>query len=194
MKRCVLGALAVVLVTAAPARADNPETRPRRGGVAFGVALGPAVFLGSGSGLSDVQGVGGDLDLRIGTSAGPRLLWFLQLESGGYQIDHRDLAGKTATTYNVVSSLAVTGQVYVRPVLWLRGGAGVASFLERAGGKGGPIDADSQRAGIAAVAGGGYDFFRRRGFAVDFELSSTLSFFRDGAIGRSSGMLGLVWY
>jgi hypothetical protein len=191
----VLHVLAVVLCLAPRfAAADSyggGEARPRRGGFAIGFGLGPSLFLGGGD-LDSKRGVGGDLNLRVGTSATPNLLWQLELQGGGYLVELTTEAG-TRTIFNSHATLTLGAQVYVREALWLRGGLGVASFHEQEG-RSGPELEGTRRNGLAMIAGGGYDLFRRGIFALDLELVGTGAMFDGAFIGHSAILLGLMWY
>jgi hypothetical protein len=186
-------ALAVILAaSAAPVAADpyrQGEGAFRRDGFAVGFALGPAVFVGGGE-LDDIQGVGGDLNLRVGTTASDRMLWLLELQAGGYVVEvNRE--GQKDTTNNNHSTLTVGAQLYLREVLWLRGGLGVATVAEK---QGDMVEEVVRKSGLAGVIGGGVDVFRRGVFAMDVELVITGAMFDGAAVGHSALMLGLMWY
>jgi hypothetical protein len=167
------------------------EARPRRGGFAIGFGLGPSLFLGAGD-LDSKKGVGGDLNIRVGTSASPSFLWQLELQGGGYLVELTSEAG-TETIFNSHATLTLGGQVYVREALWLRGGLGVASFHEQEG-RNGPELEGTRRNGLAMTAGGGYDLFRRGIFALDLEVVTSGAVFDGAFIGHSAMLLGLMWY
>lgn len=107
------------------------EATPPRQGFAIGFAIGPSIFLGQG-GLGGKNGVGGDLNLRVGTSASDSFLWLLELQGGGYLVDRTSEAG-TERIFNQHATLTLGGQLDVRETLWLRAGAGVAGFHESEG-------------------------------------------------------------
>lgn len=189
----VFGALAV-LFSAPSVAADSyggGEARPRRGGFAIGFGVGPSLFLGAGD-LGSKKGVGGDLNIRVGTSATPSFLWQLELQGGGYLVELTNEAG-TKTIFNSHATLTLGGQVYVREALWLRAGLGVASFHEQEG-RSGPELEGTRRNGLAMIAGGGYDLFRRGIFAFDLEVVTSGAVFDGAFIGHSSILLGLMWY
>jgi len=188
----VLAALAVQVLSASQASADPYGDPPvKREGFAAGVAIGPGIFKGVG-GMDDLQGVGGDFNLRLGTSAGRNLVWLIEVVAGGYLVEVTD-AGGTDQTYNALSTITFGGQIYLREALWLRGGAGFATFLEREG-RSGEVAEETRRAGLGFIGGGGYDFFRRGRFAVSLEFASTVGAFRSGTLGQAAVMLGLAWY
>jgi hypothetical protein len=187
-----LAILAVQLLGRSEAGAD-PYGDPveKRDGFAIAAAVGPGIFKGAGR-MDELQGVGGDLDLRVGTTAGGNLLWVVELVAGGYLIEVTD-AGGLDQTYNAMTTLTFGAQIYLRDALWLRGGIGFAGFVEREG-RDGPIDEGSQRGGLGFLSGGGYDFFRRGKIALSVEVANTLGAFRSGLLGHSSLLLGLAWY
>ncbi|HTE51853.1 MAG TPA: hypothetical protein VK698_13455 [Kofleriaceae bacterium] len=187
-------ALAGVVLAAGPARAEGygaGEAAPRRDGFAIGFALGPSLFVGAG-GLDAKNGVGGDFNLRVGTSASPTFLWQLELQGGGYLVDLSSEAG-TERIFNSHATLTLGGQLYVRETLWLRAGAGIASFHEQEG-RNGPEREGTRRNGLAVTAGAGYDMFRRGIFACDLELGTSGAVFDGAFIAHGALLLGLMWY
>ncbi len=185
-------AVVVLLLARRQAGADPYGDPPmKREGFAFGAAIGPGLFKGAG-GMDELQGVGGDLDLRVGTTAGGNLLWLVEVVAGGYLVEVTD-AGGTDSTYNALTTVTFGGQIYLREALWLRGGLGLAGFLERQG-RGGVVDDESRRTGVGFIGGGGYDFFRRGRFALSLEFATTLGAFRSGTLGQAGVLLGLAWY
>ncbi len=188
----VVAALAVQLLGGSQASADPYGDPPvKREGFAFGAAIGPGIFKGVG-GMDDLQGVGGNLDLRVATTAGGNLLWTIELVAGGYLVEVTD-AGGVDQTYNALSALTFGAQIYLREALWGRGGAGFATFLEREG-RSGEVAEETRRAGLGFIGGGGYDFFRRGRFAFSLEFASTVGAFRSGTLGQAAVLLGLAWY
>lgn len=192
----VLRILAVLLLHAPGLVAADSygggESTPRREGFAVGVAIGPSLFVGTG-GLDEKKGVGGDLNLRVGTSATPSFLWQLELQGGGYLVELTSEAG-TEKVYNAHVTLTLGGQLYVREVLWLRAGLGGASFVEQEGSSRGAEREGTRREGMAITAGGGYDLFRRGLFALDLEVVTSGAVLEGAFIGHSAILLGLAWY
>lgn len=187
----VLGVLAVLVGTSRAFADPYGDPPMKREGFAIGAAIGPGIFKGAG-GMDELQGVGGDLDLRVATTATENLMWTIEIVAGGYLVEVTD-AGGTDQTYNALSTLTFGGQYYLRGALWVRGGVGFATFLEREG-RGGEVDQETQKSGLGFLSGGGYDFFRRGGFAFSVEVASTLGVFRGGVLGHTSLLLGLAWY
>lgn len=125
MKQLVLAvAIAVVGWNAGEARADEYlEDDFPRAGFMIGAAAGPGVFAGK----DELLGVGGAFGLRVGTTAGERFLWLLQLDSVGY-LAEKPLTLEKVTNFHTTFTLA--GQYYLRPVMWLQAGVGTASLAE----------------------------------------------------------------
>lgn len=167
------------------------EAAPRREGFLFGFAIGPSIFAGQGA-LDGKNGVGGDLNLRVGTSASESFLWLVELQGGGYLVDRTTEAG-TERIFNQHATLTLGGQLYARETLWLRFGAGVAGFHESEG-RNGPEREGTRKEGVAVIAGGGYDMFRRGIFACDLELILSAAAFDGAFLGHGGIQLGLVWY
>lgn len=193
-RRRRLGAVLLLLLGGRAAAADSythREPAPRREGFAAGFAVGPALFVGTG-GLDAKEGVGGDLNLRVGTSASPAFLWQLELQGGGYLVDIKDEQG-TERIFNSHATLTLGGQLYVRQSLWLRAGLGVASFHEQEG-RNGPVREGTRQNGLAVLAGGGYDLVRRGIFALDLELVTSGAVFNGAFMGHSALQVGLIWY
>jgi len=197
-RRVWLGALAIPLVLAAvgspgpPAFADgygDGPVPPRRDGFAIGVAVGPSLFLGAGE-LNAKKGVGGALNIRVGTVATQDLLWLLELQAGSYLVDLTNESG-AARIDNSYVMLTLGGQLYVRESVWLRAGAGVAGFWEE---EQGMRREGTGRDGLAFAAGGGYDFFRRGRFAVDLELLASGALLDGDFLGHGALLLGVIWY
>lgn len=191
-----LAAAAVILGGAAGggvARAGGPEPKSHRDGFAIGVAVGPSLFKGTGD-LDPIQGVGGDFQLRLGTTASEHLLWTLELEYGNEVVEVTGPANNQDTRFNTLGRLSVGVQYYPGEApWWLRGGVGVASFVSKDS-KNGPVDESTRRSGPALTAGGGVDVLRRGRFAVDFELCVTASELEQSFLGHVAGMVGVAWY
>lgn len=167
---------------------------PRRSGFTIGVGLGPGTYFGVG-GLDQFAGVGGTGSFRVGTTAGDNLLWLLEVDGGGYPAQVG--TGSNATiVVNQTQLLALAAQIYVRPVLWVKLGAGVATALR----KDGSGATQGRATGVGALGALGYDLFRRGNFVVDLELSLSIAAYArtpaGGAGGLSHGGLALAaqWY
>jgi hypothetical protein len=189
----VLRLFAVISLWSGAAYGDPYGEPPvKRDGFAFGAGLGFGLSRGAG-GMEEIQGVGGDLNLRVGTVAAPELLWMVELAIASYLVEVDDADPGVDQTVNALSTLTMGAQIYLRPTLWLRGGAGFAAFAEREG-RSGPEVEDARRAGVGFIGGGGYDFFRRGSFRLSIELASTVGAFKSGPVGHAGVLLGLAWY
>ena len=166
----------------------DPAT-PHRGFL-IGASIGPAMQLGFR--VKDSSGTGPGLSLRIGTAATRRLSWLLEIASTGYRHEQSapTMVGDTPKpAVNSSALLAVGAQYYLRDVIWIRGGAGLATFTLRSGG------ADNQVFfGAGALGGAGFDVLRRGRFALSLELTMIGSRYADGFIGGGFTALGASWY
>lgn len=206
----VLGAL----IASPSARADTERYfvddgfRPE--GVTFGVMTQAGGFVSSSCcDIGGNRGAGG-IGLRIGTVAGPRTLWSLQLE--GATVPVKD---DGRTEFNRHGTLTLGLQHFVRETLWLRGGAGIATYqIEKVEQE--TLIADLQRTGLAWSSSLGFDFVRfndvwsfglsRQDLALSFELhvaggiypggeaEGTTERQKWGAIMQVTTGLGLQWY
>jgi len=192
--RFALGLAFGFLVLAAHAvEADEYlESDTGRSGFAIGFGLGPGLFAGGGE-YGDLLGTGVDTSLRIGTSAGPRTLWILQLDSVAYLAEDEvtNPPSDSTTHTNIHSTLTLGMQYYVREVLWCKGGAGMASIAQRQqrGSKN-----ETLSSGFGLMASCGMDFYRRHSLALDVESAFGLGIYSDGAIGQFGVKMALNWY
>lgn len=161
-----------------PSQSD--EKNFRRDGFAIGVSLGSAILLGSGK-KNELRGVSGAFGIRLGTTAGEKLLWFAQLD------------GATRTDGSGASLLSVAAHYYVREAIWLRGGAGFSSATQRVANLAGEVEAQTD-GGLALVGGAGVDIFRRGIFAVDLELSLSRAFYGNGRVNVGTFQVAVNWY
>ncbi|MEZ4403034.1 MAG: hypothetical protein R3B06_23630 [Kofleriaceae bacterium] len=162
----------------AAAREANMQPTSVREGFAIGVALGPSAQFGLQ--IGDATGAGGGFDLRLGTVASPRWVWLAEL------------AATTVLRAGVVNQSAVLtfgGQRYVKDALWLRAGAGFATFTR----SGGAMEL-ARFSGLGLLGAGGIDVFRRRGLALSTEVAATMARYRDGTVLGVALQLGASWY
>lgn|GEM_PF-2526204 len=165
------------------AREANLVPTSVREGFAIGVALGPALQLGYG--LSEASGTGTGFNLRVGTVASPRWVWLVEISTTAYLAE--DDRAKTRVNQSAV--LTFGGQLYVKDALWVRGGAGFASFTRRT------EDTETMRfGGLGMVGAAGFDLVRRRGLAMSLEGMGSLALYKDGTVVGTSVLLGLSWY
>lgn len=202
-------AAAVAVVLAAPglAIADAPARRPLspvrpsppdsraaamsaesnlewpRSGFRASAAIGPAMQIGVG--IDDSSGKGGGISLRVGTASGPRLAWLLELASTGYAAENVDLEAKL----NSSSLLTLGAQVHVTEAVWVRFGAGLATFVQRS------ETGQPEFAGVGSTFGAGYDVVRRGDLALSLELAALGAFYDGDSLVTSSVLaLGVTYY
>lgn len=168
----------------AQAREANFEPESVRDGFAIGVALGPSMQLGFG--VDEASGTGGGFGLRVGTVGSPRWVWLLELAATVYR--RQNDAGVQRLNQSALFTFG--GQLYLREALWLRGGAGLASFTRRS--ENDRADASFYGAGVTAAAG--YDLYHDGGLAWSFEVLGLGARYRDGVVLGGSFQLGLSWY
>lgn len=160
-----------------------------RGGLAVGLALGPAALLGLG--ISDFSGAGFGLSMRVGTTAGERLMWWVQLDSDTYLVQKKVGDG---TNGNGQSLLTVAGQVFFRDALWLKAGAGFANqFVRHVSGKD-EGNSTELSTGLAVLGSAGIEFLRRSRVALNIELLLGAGIHADGVLGQGSIRLGFTYY
>jgi hypothetical protein len=176
-----------LLCTAGAARADEYlESNTGRGGFAIGMGVGPGVFAGAGE-HGDLLGGGVASSLRVGTSAGPRMLWLLQIDSVAYLA--ADEYGEEDLHTNIHSMFTLNMQGYLSGIAWCKGGAGIARLVER------QEQADeAESSGFGAVASCGFDFYKRGSIALDVESALGLAIYSDGVIAQFGLMLALNRY
>tara|TARA_R110002096_G_scaffold299503_3_gene494075 strand:+ start:40338 stop:40934 length:597 start_codon:yes stop_codon:yes gene_type:complete len=161
--------------------AEDNEVAFKREGFAIGVGIGSALFLGSGQ-QSDARAGGGSFSLRVGTSAGENLLWFVQLDAAAY--------GKK----NNASLLGLGAHYYLRERLWARGGVSLANIVRQGDVRQEDDDKNYTEGGLALVGGLGLDVYRRGVFAVDLELGLSHARYEDGTLSLALFQLMANWY
>ena len=212
-------ALLLLVVMAAPASADDSKLPPYkpgkpdpaavkageesnlvsnapRSGFAFAGALGPALQIGVNIDEKGVTGTGGGFSFRLGRVANPDTIIWLEVCGTVFpdQFDEIGPSGTpvTKTAYNQSGLLTLGGQTYVASSLWLRAGAGLASFTSRTAGETRRDTVVGYGGGV--VGGAGLDFLRRRSVALGLELLTTGAIYRDGLIFGVGFTLGLSIY
>ncbi len=183
-----LGVAALVLLFAAPAWADWYESKKdERSGVTVGFALGGAVVKGLGD-FKNVGGLGPTASLRIGTVAGPKLLWLFTIDNANYLIEDQ-FTEKVTTNQSV--SVTVGGQYYVRDALWGRLGIGPGWFLRRANEGDSP---EETHGGFGFSSGVGVDVWFRKKWVINLEVVFTASIVSGGLVSHGGLMMALTRY
>ncbi len=190
----------LALVATSDARADEYlEPENGRSGFALGFGVGPGLFAGGGD-YGELLGSGVFTTLRIGTSAGPRMLWLLQLDSVAYLAEDEvvDPPQEDRPTHtNIHSTLTVAMQYYLREGIWCKGGAGVASIAERQAKEDveeGESRSQTISSGLGLMTSFGFDLYRRYSLALDVEAGLGLGIYSDGVIGQLGVRMALNWY
>lgn len=183
---CALLALGLALCHPARASADQYLERDHpRDGFAIGLGVGPGFFLGM-AGHGELLGVGVASSLRLGSTAGANSLVIVQLDSVAYLA--ADATDEKHT--NVHSTLSLGFQYYLRELLWMKSGVGVATLAERQ--TEGATETLSK--GLALMGAVGYDAFRRGSIVVDLEVTLGVGIYGDGAIAELGTAIALNWY
>lgn len=182
--------LAAALAGAAPATA-GPENEFEREGFMVSVSVGPGGFFGFGE-LDEFRGGGGVFALRLGTAATESLQWMIEVDSGTF-VDKVEELGDLSNIHTV---LVLGGQWYIREVVWMRLGWGIATFQQRLPSEmmGEPPVQEVKEAGFGSVAGIGYDLYRRGIFAFDLELTVTTAAYGDAFMGHFGVSVAANWY
>lgn len=183
---------------AAPAPAAAPgesdETRPRREGFAIGVGLGPSILVGFRRSDDQVTGVGGAFNIRFGTVATERLLWFLEAEGAAYEI----FVGDDTTLSRQQTTLTLGGHYYVREVFYVGAGVGVAGFrsAETRSSPDGTqtLEAEETKGGAATRYTAGVDLFRTGIFALAGEAGLAIGIYNGEQLSNLTLRLTGSWY
>jgi hypothetical protein len=173
---------------------ESDETRPRRQGFAIGVGLGPSILVGFRRSEDQVTGVGGALNLRLGTVATDKLLWFLEGEGAAYEI----LTEDGVTLSRQQTTLTLGGHYYVREVFWFGAGLGVAWFrsAETRSSPDGEqvIEAEETKAGVANRYTAGVDLFRSGIFALAAEVGVAIGVYEGEQLSNLTIRMSGSWY
>lgn len=165
-------------------------------GPRHGVAAG-IFFMGwQQVGSVDDAGRGGGVGLRLGASASSNTVIWLELVAGAFpDTSTQGCVTKRCLSYiESTAALIATGQRYVGPNLWLRGGAGFASYTQVV--KMGTDRAETRAVdgGYAVAAGIGVDLVRRHTTRISLENMLTLHRFSSGWIFDVGVGLGVALY
>jgi hypothetical protein len=167
------------------------ESRFPRSGFAIGLGIGPGFFLGMGD-YDDLLGVGLASSVRLGTTAGPRSLLVLQLDSVAYLAEYvHEETTETKTHTNIHSTLTLGGQYYARELLWIKAGMGLSTIAKRKE-LGAKIETLSK--GFGVMTSCGYDAFHRGSFALGIEATLAVGIYGDGVIVQLGANLAANWY
>ena len=161
----------------------NLESVEHRRGITFGVALGPSVTIGGGT------GTGGNLALKLGHVATPRTTFTFTLGGSG-QLHRAGEMGKLVAN-NLTYALA-GAQTWAAPSLWLGLGVGAGTYhCNECLDPDTDLRVSTKRAGPSGGVGAGVDLVRFKGVVLGLEVYSIGVITRGGFIMTSGMSLGL---
>ncbi|WP_428268020.1 hypothetical protein [Haliangium sp.] len=169
---------------------DDDHRAGYRDGFLIGVGLGSGTF--QGVGVDDLSTVGGTLSLRVGTVATERLLWVLQADLLGGPQRTRE-GDSESTSIEQLNTITLGAQYYLRQVVWLKAGLGMA-VLSRVVNPSTGEAARHSSAGPALATSLGYDMVRLGSFVLDLELGLGISLHEGGAAPSAAVRLAATWY
>jgi hypothetical protein len=169
----------------------NLESQSRRKGLTLQFGIGGAITFGFGYDETLERGVG--TSLRLGTVARDNLVF--TIEALNFTLLHKPATmdgSMSQTQKNLVNNALVGAQIYVNPVLWVRGAVGFNSYIGERVERGDGTIGDLRTAGLAGAFGAGVELLRfRRGVALGFEIVSMLARSKEGTLSSSSFMIDL---
>jgi hypothetical protein len=154
-------------------REANLESKEPRNGFTFAGALGFGVLIGGDIGV----GRGPSLSLRLGHVATRRTIITFEL-TGSSGLHKEGTDDDTLADSNF--ALFAGAQTYTSRSFWLRGAAGITTFVEDADARSGSGGQDPV-AGLGALVGAGLDVIRSRYFVLGIEIFALGSVSSDGA-------------
>lgn len=166
------------------AQESNYRSEAPRAGIAAGI-----FFMGwQQIGSVDDAGRGGGVGLRLGATATPETVVWLELVAGAFPDNTKadcTMASNPERCLSFIessSALAVSAQHYLGPTFWLRGGGGFGTYtkvrkmgLDR-------VETREADGGLAAIAGAGLDVVRRHRTRLSLETMLSLQRFSSGWI------------
>jgi hypothetical protein len=174
----------------------NLEVNGPRSGLAFGVfAMGWQQV-----GTVDDSGRGGGIGLRLGHSASPSTVVWVELVAGAFPGESVAKCGMTSTDEFCLShiesnaTLAISGQRYVGPNTWLRGGGGLATYTQVNVQLPDRNETREARAGLGVLAGLGVDIVRRHQTRLSLESMVAVQRFAEGWIFDLGVGFGVTMY
>jgi hypothetical protein len=182
------------------ARQEATEANLQPNAERHGLALSAALVAWQQISTIDGADRGGGIALRLGATATPDTVVYLELSAGGFLNITKDASGgavpRPKDSYIETSTaLMVTAQTYVGPTLWLRAGGGFTSYTQ--------VVPDNSRdmvemrqahGGLGAVTGIGLDVVRWRTTRLSLESIQSLQRFRTGWLLNLGFGLGLTYY
>lgn len=157
--------------------------------VGFGVGLGGMSVNGDSvdCGSCDFNPAAFEVDAHIGGVLTPRFALMLELQANGQVIDS-DFYGDTTLTQGAAM---IAGQVWLLPVLWLKGGIGFSNLQIDDG-----YFTDDLGNGVAVMGAVGVELLSARRFALELQGRIIEGTYNGGDDHVTSGTigLGLNWY
>jgi hypothetical protein len=154
-------------------REANLESKEPRNGFTFAGALGFGVLIGGDIGV----GRGPSVSLRLGHVATRKTIITFEL-SGSSGLHKEGTDDDTLADSNF--ALFAGAQTYTSRSFWIRGAAGITTFVEDADARSGSGGEDPV-AGLGALVGAGLDVIRSRYFVLGLEIFAIGSVSSDGA-------------
>lgn len=165
----------------------NLESKARREGVTFSVAIGPSLTIGS---APVGTGTGGAVSLRLGHVATPSTVILFELE-GAAQLHKNGTMGELVANNN--TNLMTGAQSWIAPSLWVRAMAGVGRFQGNDIPIGPNPSANIVLVGPAGELGVGIDLARWRGAVLGLELYSINMVNRTGLLSANGLSMSLAF-
>ena len=167
----------------------------RMGRIAWGGSLGVGFMNDNGSGLScsncDYTPWAGEGDFHIGAFIAPRFALLFEAQVNAQQVSQTTDTTDGSTVYQ--SAFMVAGQYWLTPILWVKGGIGVAHLSISDDFTGGTADIDN---GFAIMGAVGVELISGRFFALDLQgriINGTFGGTDDNITSGTVG-IGLNWY
>jgi hypothetical protein len=168
----------------------------RMGRVAYGASLGVGFMNDNGGALScdncgNYSPYAVEGDFHIGAFVAPRFALLFEGQLNGQQVHAADGTTDGATVYQ--SAFMLAGQFWLTPILWVKGGIGIAHLSVGDDYTGGSTDVDN---GFAIMGAAGIELISTRFFALDLQariINGSYSGVDDNITSGTVG-IGLNWY
>ncbi|HEY3804529.1 MAG TPA: hypothetical protein VGL61_18065 [Kofleriaceae bacterium] len=164
----------------------------RWGRLAWGFSVGLGGMHDDGSGLASCDNcstaVAFEADGHIGGMLSDRFALLLEGQVNGRTVHVDDNNGDTVLTQNVAM---VAGQYWILPMLWVKGGIGLAGLEQD-----NAYVTYDYGAGVALMGAVGVELLSARFFAIDLQARLINGFYNGGSGNITAGTIGLGfnWY
>lgn len=165
----------------------------RMGALAWGFSVGIGGMHDNGSGITacgncDYSPVTGEVDGHIGGMLSPRFALLGEFQVNAQTVNSDAFNGDTVLTQ---SAIMLAGQYWITPILWVKGGIGVADLQAQ--------DSNYQidfGEGLAVMGAVGIELMSARRFALDLQGRIIEGTYNSGDDHITSGTVGLGfnWY